>query len=112
MSPSLQNLQRALREDLNKKIRYEVAYIRNKKSKVIIDRRYNVRSLMNLYMGRDAIADDRISWNPDDPNRLSIQLPGKPKNHVLASVRHLNRPSDSVHACMHRRALPVVSTPA
>ena len=72
----VQNLQRALREDLNQKIRYEVSYIRNKKAKVIIDRRYNVRSLMNLYMGRNAISDDRINWDPDDPNKLTIFLPG------------------------------------
>ena len=69
-------MQRALREDLKNKIRYEVAYVKNGKGQVVIDRRHNVKSLMNLYMGRDAISDARISWNQDDPNKMAVRLPG------------------------------------
>ena len=74
--PNPQNVQRALREDLKNKIRYEVAYVKNGKGQVVIDRRHNVKSLMNLYMGRDAISDARISWNQDDPNKMAVRLPG------------------------------------
>lgn len=69
-------IDRARREDLQKKIQYEVSYIRNKKGKVIIDRRFNTASLMNVYLGRGMVDEQGVSWNPDDPNRLSFQLPG------------------------------------
>ena len=72
----MQVVERARREDLQKKIRYEVSYIKNKKGKVIIDRRFNTASLMNLYLGQGTVEEQGVSWNPDDPNRLSFQLPG------------------------------------
>jgi len=74
--PNPQVVERARREDLKKKIRYEVSYIRNKKQKVIIDRRFNLASLMNVYMGRNVVEQQDIAWNPDDPNRMAVQLPG------------------------------------
>ena len=72
----LQVVERARTEDLKRKIRYEVSYIRNKKQKVIIDRRFNLASLMNVYMGKNVVQQQGISWNPDDPNRMSVNLPG------------------------------------
>jgi len=77
-------VERARREDLKKKIRYEVSYIRNKKQKVIIDRRFNLASLMNVYMGRNVVEQQDIAWNPDDPNRMAVQLPGE-SSHLLSS---------------------------
>lgn len=77
MTSLLQVVERAKREDLKKKIRYEVSYIKNKKGKIIIDRRFNTASLMNVYLGQGVVDAQGVSWNPDDPNRLSFQLPGK-----------------------------------
>jgi hypothetical protein len=74
----MQVVERARREDLKKKIRYEVSYIRNKKQKVIIDRRFNLASLMNVYLGRNVVEQQGISWDADDPNRMAVQLPGQP----------------------------------
>lgn len=82
----MQILDRARREDLQKKIRYEVAYIKNKKGKVIIDRRFNTASLMNVYLGRGVVDEQGVSWNPDDPNRLSFQLPGEAKQSQLRAA--------------------------
>ena len=31
---------------------------------------------MNLYMGRGSVQEQSVKWNPDDPNRLALQLPG------------------------------------
>lgn len=73
-----QVVERALREDLKQRIRYEVSYIRNNKGKVIIDRRFNTSSLMNLYMGRGAVQEESVKWDPEDPNKLFVQLPGLP----------------------------------
>ena len=82
----MQVVERARREDLQKKIRYEVSYIKNKKGKIIIDRRFNTASLMNLYLGQGTVEEQGVSWNPDDPNRLSFQLPGALDPKLIASV--------------------------
>lgn len=31
---------------------------------------------MNLYMGSGTVQEQAVNWNPDDPNRLAVQLPG------------------------------------
>ncbi len=44
---------------------------------MIIDRSFNLASLMNVYIGKDVVQQQAISWNPDDPNRMAMQLPGE-----------------------------------
>ena len=48
----------------------------NQRGNVITDRRFNTASLMAVYLGKDAVAAKSIDWNPDDPNVLSMNLPG------------------------------------
>ncbi|KAK9796302.1 hypothetical protein WJX73_009432 [Symbiochloris irregularis] len=74
--PDLQSVSRAVRDDLEKPVEYEVSFIRNQQGLVITDRRFNTASLMALYLGKDAISVNRVDWNPNDPNLLNIRLPG------------------------------------
>jgi hypothetical protein len=71
-----QVVERAKREDLNNVLKYSVSFIRNKRGEVITDRRFNTASLLEVYMGREAAGQDAVSWSPDDPNVLTMSLPG------------------------------------
>lgn len=72
----MQTVSRAVREDLEHPIQYEVSFMRNDRGHVITDRRFNTASLMAIYLGKDAVASDSMNWNPNDPNTLSMNLPG------------------------------------
>jgi len=39
-------------------------------------RQFNTAHLLGHYMGEGALAADAIAWNLNDPNVLSIRLPG------------------------------------
>ena len=75
-----------MREDLKKPIRYEIAWIRNKKGKVIIDRKFNTARLMSVYLGRGGLDEQGITWDPDDPNRLAIRLPGSTRGRCRGAL--------------------------
>ncbi|KAK9812762.1 hypothetical protein WJX72_003291 [[Myrmecia] bisecta] len=74
--PDLRVVERAKREDLNKPLRYEVAFIRNRQGKIITDRRFNTNKLLDVYMGAERAGHDNIKWDPNNPNSLSLLLPG------------------------------------
>lgn len=42
----------------------------------IIDRAYNLVQLLNTYMGPQPISDEDVSWDPQNPNQLSVRLRG------------------------------------
>ncbi len=77
-----QVVDRAKREDLNNVLKYSVSFIRNKRGEVITDRRFNTASLLEVYMGRDAAGPDAVAWSPDDPNILTMSLPGATETHM------------------------------
>ena len=72
----VQTVSRAVREDLETPVQYEVSFIRNQKGRIITDRRFNTASLMSIYLGKDAVAAKNMDWNPDVPNTLVMDLPG------------------------------------
>ena len=72
----LQTVARAVKEDLETPVQYEVSFMRNQRGQVITDRRFNTASLMSIYLGKDAVSSHRMQWNPDDPNTLVMNLPG------------------------------------
>ena len=72
----LQVVQRARQEDLNQAFNYHVAFIKGPQGRIITDRRYNTAQLLDVYLGKDSVREDRITWNPADPNRVAIVLPG------------------------------------
>lgn len=75
--PDMAVVQRAQREDLQQRVRYQVGFIRNARGEVVPDRRFNTASLMQTYLGRPVSeVSQRILWNPDDPNLLQMNLPG------------------------------------
>ncbi|CAL5226960.1 g9845 [Coccomyxa viridis] len=74
--PDLKVVKRAEDEDLNKDVRYHVAFIRNPQGRVITDRRYNTLSLLDYYLGHGRMQKDDINWNYSDPNVLTMTLPG------------------------------------
>ena len=39
-----------------------VRWIRNAAGRVIMDRRYNLTQLLNLYMGANALQDEDVDW--------------------------------------------------
>jgi len=53
-----------------------VRWIRNKEGQPIIDRAYNLVQLLNTYMGPQPISDEDVSWDPQNPNQLSVRLRG------------------------------------
>lgn len=58
-------------------------WIRNREGQPVIDRAYNMVQLLNIYMGRQPIADEDVTWDPANPNQLSVQLRGKTARPVL-----------------------------
>jgi len=75
--PDMNIVNRAKAEDLNRKVQYQAAFIRNSKGEVICDRAFNVASLLSYYYNRP-VSDylSRTNWNPDDPNVLTLNLQG------------------------------------
>lgn len=75
--PNMNVVNRAKANDLNQTISYPIKFIRNGQGKVISDRAFNTAALVELYMGKIAGMDsNRLDWNMDDPNVLTLRLPG------------------------------------
>jgi hypothetical protein len=51
--------------------------MRNQSQRVIYDRRFNTAALLASYYGPKADFSGRIAWNPNDPNVLSLTVPGQ-----------------------------------
>ena len=49
-------------------------------------RQFNTAHLLAHYMGDKALSGDAIAWNRNDPNTLSIRLPGESLLHVYCSL--------------------------
>lgn len=73
--PDMKQVQRAATTELNQATRFQVKFVRNEAGKVIFDRRFNTASLISMYYGDSLNMDDRITWNPEDPNVLLLALP-------------------------------------
>ena len=75
--PDMTAVNRAIKEDLDKIVRYKVSFDRNQQGKVVMDRKFNTASLLEPYMklSFNEILQ-RIQWTPEDPNLLRISLPG------------------------------------
>lgn len=71
----LQVVERAQKEDLQHPQKYLVAFMRNSRDQIVIDRRFNTAQLMGMYLDRPVPEDD-ITWNPDNPNQLRMNIPG------------------------------------
>ena len=50
-------------------------FVPNRERKVIFDRRFNTAALLGMYYPSVDFSQ-RIVWNPDDPNVLSLSVPG------------------------------------
>jgi len=50
-------------------------------------RQFNTAHLLGHYMGEGALAADAIAWNLNDPNVLSIRLPGAPCDYFSTLMR-------------------------
>ncbi|GLC41532.1 hypothetical protein PLESTB_001000800 [Pleodorina starrii] len=74
--PNLAAVRRAQREDLDHKTSYQVAFVRNGAGKVVYDRRFNTASMLSMYYDNTMSFTERIRWNIDDPNVLSLAMPG------------------------------------
>ncbi|CAK0786139.1 hypothetical protein CVIRNUC_009352 [Coccomyxa viridis] len=74
--PDPKVVKRAEDEDMNRNVRYQVAFIRNGQGRVITDRRYNTLSLLDYYLGHGKMSNSDIAWSAADPNLLSMTLPG------------------------------------
>lgn len=74
--PDMNVVRRAMQDDLNKPLQYNVAFIRNTEGKVIYDRKYNLASLLGLYTDRRSELSEDITWSPTTPNILELSLPG------------------------------------
>lgn len=57
-------------------VRAQVAFTRNGQGQVVYDRRFNTAALLASYYGSAIDFAGRIRWNVDDPNALSLTLPG------------------------------------
>ena len=55
--------------------RYQVQFVPNRERKAIFDRRFNTATLLGMYYPSVDFSQ-RIVWNPDDPNVLSLSVPG------------------------------------
>lgn len=53
-----------------------VRWIRNAQGQPVIDRAYNMVQLLNMYMGRNPISGEDVSWDVANPNQLSVRLRG------------------------------------
>jgi len=77
MVPDMGVVKRAIDSDLNRTARYTVAFTRNSRQQVVLDRRSNTASMLEVYMGPKADKIyDRIQWDVDDPNVLRLSVPG------------------------------------
>lgn len=56
--------------------RYKVRFIRGRDGRPIFDRAYNTATLLAMYYPANTDFDERITWEPDDPNIMQIRVPG------------------------------------
>ncbi|KAG2499710.1 hypothetical protein HYH03_002645 [Edaphochlamys debaryana] len=71
------SVRRAQAQDLDKKTAYQVSFVRNRTGKVVYDRRFNTASMLSMYYtGADMSFQERIVWDINDPNILSLRMPG------------------------------------
>ena len=102
----MQTVSRAVKEDLETPVQYEVSFIRNARGRIITDRRFNTASLMAIYLGKDAITSRAMTWNPDDPNTLEMNLPGQTQH---AWIQSSNDIANSVDIGMVKTACACAS---
>eukprot|EP01023_Acetabularia_acetabulum_P048523 TRINITY_DN5136_c0_g1_i17.p1 TRINITY_DN5136_c0_g1~~TRINITY_DN5136_c0_g1_i17.p1 ORF type:complete len:317 (-),score=59.65 TRINITY_DN5136_c0_g1_i17:162-1112(-) len=94
--PDLRALARARNEDLNKVLHYKIAFRENSQNQVILDRTYNTAKLVEAYFGNKYNFQQRISWNPDDPNILTLTMPGGLQVSTRVTRRSFNQPADDL----------------
>ncbi|KAG2437242.1 hypothetical protein HXX76_005905 [Chlamydomonas incerta] len=73
--PNLQAVRRAQREDLDRPTQYQVSFTRNGGGRVVYDRAFNTAAMLSMYYDKTMSFTERIDWNIDDPNVLTLQMP-------------------------------------
>jgi hypothetical protein len=68
---------------------------------LIAQRRFNTLSLLDHYLGSGRVSSDDISWNPSDPNVLSMALPGR-----ISAQRHSCSAPRYPSNCQSKRTSP------
>eukprot|EP01025_Chloroclados_australasicus_P020941 TRINITY_DN2201_c1_g1_i10.p1 TRINITY_DN2201_c1_g1~~TRINITY_DN2201_c1_g1_i10.p1 ORF type:complete len:350 (-),score=52.21 TRINITY_DN2201_c1_g1_i10:639-1688(-) len=94
--PDLRALTRARNEDLNKVLRYQISFRRNSQNQIIMDRVFNTTKLVEAYLGNKYNFEQRIQWNPDDPNILTLLMPGGRQVLTRVTRRSFNQPADDL----------------
>ncbi|KAG2439703.1 hypothetical protein HYH02_010582 [Chlamydomonas schloesseri] len=74
--PNLQAVRRAQREDLDRPTAYQVSFTRNGAGRVVYDRAFNTAAMLSMYYDKTLSFKERIAWSIDDPNVLTLQMPG------------------------------------
>lgn len=86
--PDMRTVNRALQEDYNRTITYQLAFRRNPEGKVILDRQYNTAAMLSHYYGSFESIMRAVRWDSRDPNELSVQLPSGGGMQVPSSCCH------------------------
>lgn len=73
--PDMRTVNRALQEDYNRAITYQLAFRRNAQGRVILDRQFNTAAILSHYYGSFDSIMGAVRWDSRDPNELSVQLP-------------------------------------
>ncbi|GFR48381.1 hypothetical protein Agub_g10273 [Astrephomene gubernaculifera] len=74
--PNMAVVRRAQLEDMNRQTHYQVAFMRNARGKVVYDRQFNTASMLAMYYDKTMNFAERIQWDVNDPNVLTLQMPG------------------------------------
>ena len=72
-APDPAEVERARKTELNQPSNYSLRFTRNGRGQVVADRPFNTASMLRPYPG---MPEMRYSWNVDDPNVLTLFLPG------------------------------------
>ncbi|GIL68328.1 hypothetical protein Vafri_21608, partial [Volvox africanus] len=74
--PNLAAVRRAQQEDLDRRTSYQVAFVRNGAGRVVYDRQFNTASMLSMYYDNTMSFANRIRWDINDPNVLTLSMPG------------------------------------
>ncbi|GIL68327.1 hypothetical protein Vafri_21608, partial [Volvox africanus] len=93
--PNLAAVRRAQQEDLDRRTSYQVAFVRNGAGRVVYDRQFNTASMLSIspvgekgraragpfthfcrYYDNTMSFANRIRWDINDPNVLTLSMPG------------------------------------
>lgn len=82
-TPDPAEVQRARATELNQPANYSLRFTLNGRGQVVADRPFNTASMLRPYPG---MPEMKYSWNVDDPNVLTLILPGGPGRTATSRV--------------------------